>query len=167
MRNDSKGREVNDCFKEFEILESIYGNDFGICYTFFAKNYSIYLKDNDYIQFDINYETQQKFIINGFYIPVNKSIEERRDIYETLAADQSIGLYFEDYFGLYFYVNSKSDKRLVKIENSLKSTRNSLNAELRFRKTSVELLSMPYMQKCIKYGMYSIDFIQTLNYFNQ
>ena len=58
---------IENCFQRFDVLESIYGNDFGICYTFFAKNYSIYLKDDDYIQFDIKYETQNKFMINGFY----------------------------------------------------------------------------------------------------
>ena len=65
---DSNATIIENCFQSFDVLESIYGNDFGICYTFFAKNYSIFLKDDDYIQIDIKYETQKKFmIIDGFY----------------------------------------------------------------------------------------------------
>ena len=52
---------IENCFDRFEVLQSIYGNEFGICYTFFAKNYSIFLKDDDYIEFHINYEIQQRF----------------------------------------------------------------------------------------------------------
>ena len=69
---------IENCFERFDVLESIYGNDFGICYTFFTKNYSIYLKDDDYIQFDIKYETQNKFMTNGFYnidIPLRSRIK--------------------------------------------------------------------------------------------
>ena len=54
---------IENCFDRFEVLQSIYGNEFGICYTFFAKNYSIFLKDDDYIEFNINYETQQQFLM--------------------------------------------------------------------------------------------------------
>src|SRR5215469_14615362 len=53
---ESNSTQITDCFHRFEVLQSIYGNDFGICYTFFAKNYSILLKDNDFIQFVISYE---------------------------------------------------------------------------------------------------------------
>ena len=47
---DSNATIIENCFQSFDVLESIYGNDFGICYTFFAKNYSIFLKDDDYIK---------------------------------------------------------------------------------------------------------------------
>ena len=30
---------IENCFDRFEVLQSIYGNEFGICYTFFPKNY--------------------------------------------------------------------------------------------------------------------------------
>ena len=56
---------------------------------------------------------------------------------------------------------------LKKYETFKKTNILSLKSEIRIRTKSVELLSTPYMKKCIKYGMYSIDFIQTLNYFNQ
>ena len=55
---------IENCFDRFEVLQSIYGNEFGICYTFFAKNYSIFLKDDDCIEFNINYETQQQFLMS-------------------------------------------------------------------------------------------------------
>ena len=140
---------IENCFKRFDVLESIYGNDFGICYTFFAKNYSIYLKDDDYIQFDIKYETQNKFMINGFYnisIPISERINEYGEYNEPL------GVFSDDYFGLYFFVDKKETKLAMNSQKVFKSTRNSLNSELRFRKTSVELLSTPYMEVCIHYG---------------
>ena len=78
---------IENCFERFDVLESIYGNDFGICYTFFAKNYSIYLKDDDYIQFDIKYEIQKNFIINSFYEQIrntsNKGVREEITRFET------------------------------------------------------------------------------------
>ena len=143
---DSNSTEIRNCFKNFDVLESIYGNDFGICYTFFAKNYSIYLKDDDYIQFDIGYEIQKNFIINGVH---NRSSIPR---YEILLKLQDLKPDSDDYFGLYFSVSPKHREMFVNFETSFKSMRNSLNSELRFRKTSVELLSTPYMQECKQYG---------------
>ena len=152
---DSNSTEIPDCFQRFDVLESIYGKDFGICYTFFAKNYSIYLKDDDYIQFDIKYETQNKFMINGFY-QTNSPLNSNYDFWKSFDYDGSfkmpLSLYFEDYFGLYLFVNKHKTKLEMSSEKAFKSTRNSLNSELRFRKTSVELLSTPYMQECSNYG---------------
>ena len=143
---DTNSTVIPNCFQRFDVLESIYGNDFGICYTFFAKNYSIYLKDDDYIQFDIKYETQKNFIISGFYnrsqLPSSKNEKDITD----LEPDS------DDYFGLYFSVNQKHREMFANFETSFKSMQNSLNSELRFRKTSIELLSTPYMQECKQYG---------------
>ena len=153
FRNESfnaNPRTFGNHFQEFEVLESLYANDFGICYTFFAKNYSIYLKDDDYIQFDINYEKQNSFLSNSFFdsnIPY-----ENHFIGTKFKFKDCIHSNFDEYFGLYLFVNRKESKVDSNSENTLKSTRNSLNSELRFRKTSVELLSTPYMEKCRKYG---------------
>ena len=144
---ESNLTKIPDCFERFDVLESIYGNNFGICYTFFAKNYSIYFKDDDYIQFDIKYETQKNFIINGHY---NKS--ENPESISFLKDTPPLKPDSDDYFGLYFSVNPKHREMFANFETSFKSTRNSLNSELRFRKTSVELLSTPYMQECKQYG---------------
>ena len=143
---ESNSTEIPDCFQSFNVLESIYGNDFGICYTFFAKNYSIYLKDDDYIKFDIKYETQKKFMINGFYDTI------RIPIHKFGTKEENLDLYSDDYFGIYFSVNPKHREMFANFETSFKSMRNSLNSELRFRKTSVELLSTPYMKECKQYG---------------
>ena len=70
-----------------------------------------------------------------------------------LKFSKTFGLYFDDYFGLYFSVNPKQDK-CTYLETSFKTTRNSMNAELRFRKTSVKLLSTPYMKECHNYGKF-------------
>ena len=151
FRNESfyaNSKTFENRFQEFEVLESIYGNDFGICYTFFAKNYSIFLKDDDFIQFDINYENQNSFLIDSFF---DSDIPYENHFIENEFKD-CIHSNFDEYFGLYLFVNRKESKVDSNSENTFKSTRNSLNSELRFRKTSVELLSTPYMEKCRKYG---------------
>ena len=140
---------IENCFERFDVLESIYGNDFGICYTFFSKNYSIYLKDDDYIQFDIKYETQNKFMINGFF-DTNLPSEETENDNEEF--EKALELFSDDYFEFYLFVNKFKTRLEKNSKNVFKSTRNSLNSELRFRKTSVELLSTPYMQECKQYG---------------
>ena len=58
LRNDTKVFNSDNFFERFDVLESIYGKDFGIYYKFFAKNYSIFLKDDDFIEIMLNYKTQ-------------------------------------------------------------------------------------------------------------
>ena len=67
--NSSDSQVMTDCSQSYAVLETIYGNkDFGICFTYFYTNDdNYYLIDDDFIQFDINYETQQKFLINGYF----------------------------------------------------------------------------------------------------
>ena len=78
--------------------------------------------------------------------PLNKRMNNHGEFSKPLE------LYSEDYFGLYLFVNKHKTKLEMSSEKAFKSTRNSLNSELRFRKTSVELLSTPYMQECKQYG---------------
>src|ERR1700722_16359532 len=67
--NSSDSQVMTDCSQSYAVLETIYGNkDFGICFTYFYTNTdNQYLIDDDFVQFDINYETQQKFLINGYF----------------------------------------------------------------------------------------------------
>ena len=89
-------------------------------------------------------------MINGFYniisIRPNETVDPYGDHLEPLKE------YSEDYFGIYFFISEPQTKLHFNPKNTFKSTRNSLNSELRFRKTSVELLSTPYMQECKPYG---------------
>ena len=125
---------IENCFDRFEVLQSIYGNEFGICYTFFAKNYSIFLKDDDYIEFNINYETQQRFLM-------------------SLSRIEYLHILYSDFFKFHLLINENRRKFEVNGQSKLNFKRTGLNADLNFRKTSVDLLSTPYMQKCLKYGM--------------
>ena len=54
------GKPFSNCREKFEIEESfISDNEFGICFTF---NSNIFLKRNDFIEFNINYESQQNIL---------------------------------------------------------------------------------------------------------
>ena len=64
---DSNAHKIDNCFDYFDTLKSIYANkDFGICFEFFHKNYSLYLKDNDYIDITVKYLGQNNLFVNGF-----------------------------------------------------------------------------------------------------
>ena len=51
------------------------------------------------------------------------------------------------------FINERRRKFEANGQSKLNYKRTGLNADLNFRKTSVDLLSTPYMQKCLKYGM--------------
>ena len=146
----SKIEEIANCFDRFEVLQSIYANkEFGICFTFFAKNYSIFLKDNDFIEFVVKYKSQMNLINNGYYDVTNQLnyILNKRNI-----DNNYLNLDLLDYSVLYFGVKSKTNFDILSKEDVIRSVKTSLNSELRFRKTFVGLLSEPYMKKCIEYG---------------
>ena len=156
---DSNAHKIDNCFKYFDALKSIYSNeDFGICFEFFAKNYSIYLKDDDYIELNVKYSEQKNIFVNAFqemyylFSTYNyKQIEPNSQEIKT-----SLKYFLQKYFGLYFFVDPKT-RLIPHIKNiAFKSTRNSMNAELRITKSSVKLLSKPYMNKCINYGKFSL-----------
>ena len=47
----------------FDILENVINeNGLGICFTFFSRNYSILLKQNDFIEFNIKYRAQRNLL---------------------------------------------------------------------------------------------------------
>ena len=150
---DTNAHKIDNCFKYLDTLKSIYANkDFGICFEFFAKNYSIYLKDDDYFEIIFKYNAQRSLLVNAFqemnerfmtFISRDREFSELKTIFK---------LHFDIYFALYFIIDPKTRLFPHNRDIALKSTRNSLNAELRITKTNVELLSKPYMKKCIGYG---------------
>ena len=154
--NSSDSHVMTDCSQSYAVLETIYGNkDFGICFTYFYTNhYNYYLKDNDFIQFDINYETQQKFLING-YFEANYSTLFKKSKY---TGDEWLPLkkpYFDDYFALNFVVTSPMTTLLMaQKETTIRSTRIGLKARLKITATHLYLISSPYMSECNEQGMW-------------
>ena len=138
-RYHSKEIQTQDCVQDFNVLESIYGNkDFGICYTFFDSNEKFYLKDNDYIEFDLSYENGPDFIRNPFF----------DFIFEQIIRN------FNENVVIYVMVE-QNFKQFESIEgNSIKLSRQGLEGELKFTKTAVNYISSPYMNECHHYGKF-------------
>jgi hypothetical protein len=136
---DSNQIYLENCFDEFEVLESIYGNnDFGICYTFFDTNQRYFLKNDDYIQFEFKYEEYVDFLSNPFFVYDHKLFK--------------INNYPDNFSILYFMVNQASKSYELSKHNSIKISRQGLEGELKFTRSSVTLLTTPYMERCETYG---------------
>ena len=152
---DSNAHKIDNCFQYFDALKSIYANrDFGICFEFFAKNYSIYLKDNDFIELKAKYSSQYSLFVNAIQEMNNRLLKFILNDSYYLSLKYSLKLFLDIYFGLYLIVDPKTRLMSHNKEFAFKSTRNSLNAELKMIKSSAELLSQPYMDECIKYGKF-------------
>ena len=152
--NSSDSQVMTDCSQSYAVLETIYGNkDFGICFTYFYTNhYNYYLIDDDFIQFDISFETQQKFISSGYYD------EYYNKIYDSFIQDPYLlfnvrDLHFKDNFGLYIFVNPMTEPLMASKETSSKTTKIGLNGRLKITSTHLQLLSKPYMKSCREYGI--------------
>ena len=153
--NSSDSHVMTDCSQSYAVLETIYGNkDFGICFTYFYTNhFKFHLKNNDFIQFDINYETQQKFLING-YFESNYSTVFKRYEYTGDKVYPMKKPYFDDYFALNFVVTSPMTTLLMaQKETTIRSTRIGLNARLKITATHLHQISSPYMSECNEQGM--------------
>ena len=134
-RYHSNEIQTQDCVQDFNVLQSIYGNkDFGICYTFFDSNEKFYLKDDDYIQFEFNYEKGPAFIFNSFF----EADLVLREEFKRIDFDSVI----------YYLVHQKSKYFKPIKQNSVKLSRQGLEGELKLTKTSINLISAPYMDQC-------------------
>jgi len=140
--NSSDSHVMTDCSQSYAVLETIYGNkDFGICFTYFYTNTdNQYLIDDDFVQFDINYETQQKFLINGYY--------------DREYAGYDLKLYFDDYFRFYIFMKPLNPSHMVSPDEWIHTKRIGLNARLKITTTHFHLLSNPYMKRCLENGIY-------------
>ena len=139
FRYDSNQTLIKNCSQSIQVLESIYGNqDFGICFTFFDWNDGYYLKDDDYIRFQLSYENGPDLFSNPYF--------------ESEARKRFAGIYFDDYSVLYLSVHQKIKDFEPNKYNSIKISRQGLEGRLKMFKTSVGLLSAPYMEKCDNYG---------------
>ena len=141
----------NNCSQSYRVLESIYGNEFGLCFAYFHTNDGIYLIDNDFIEFNINYETQLKFLINGFF-ELNFQKLNKIKINENLNQIKS-KLYSDDYFILYVFIDKMTKQWKPSKERALKISNVGFDGHLKITKTFVDLLSTPYMQFCGHQGI--------------
>ena len=56
-------RTIDYCFDKYSVKKTIKANkEFGVCYTFFDKNYGILLETEDYINISINFLKQNELI---------------------------------------------------------------------------------------------------------
>ena len=132
---DSKAIEIESCFEMFGITTSIIANNtFGNCYEFFKTNLSIVLKENDFIKIKIKFNKQKDFIGNGVYHALNIHPNE-----------------FYQYFRWYYFIENYRQNNALK-SSLIYSTRIGLSAELKITKTSVIMLSVPYMTYCEHFG---------------
>ena len=135
---DSNAMEIENCFEYFRINTTVKAdNTFGICYDIFENNSSIVMKKENYIKIIINFKEQQNFIISGVYSDLKFN-----DLYYNRE--------FYQYFRWFYFIN---DEQSIESKSSLiTSTRIGLTAELKISKTSIEMLSVPYMTFCEHQG---------------
>ena len=144
---ESKSIEFNDFFESFRVSESVYANnDFGICYTFFEENNRIIIKESDYLLLKINYSSQLSFMANGVF-----SSGHYGWFYENYH------MHSEEYFRMFLYISDGNRRQLLNRESAIESDRVGLEAELKIKKTTIELLSTPYMQNCVQNGEWFLE----------
>ena len=149
--------QTENCVQDFEVFESIYGNkDFGICFTFFDSNERFYLKDEDFIEFKFSYENGPEFHKNTYFDDKDRAI---------------YGIKIDENTIIYFLFHQKSKHFVENKQNSIKLSRQGLEGELKFVKTSINLLSTPYMDQCNHHlGEFTYIFTKiftTLDYISQ
>ena len=141
-RYDSNETETQNCIQDFKVLESIYGNkDFGICFTFFDSNERFFLKENNHIEFKFSYENGPDFFVNPYFGTGLSQVLNNHNC--TMILDENTIIYV--------IIHQKSKHFVANKQNSIKLSRQGLEGELKFVKTSINLLSTPYMDQCTEY----------------
>ena len=124
---------IENCFEYFRIETTVKAdNTFGICYEFFANNSSIVMKQEDFVKIVVKIKKQRDFIL------YNEYLVKEGNLYEI-----DIVQYFRWY---YFITNNKQN--IAAKSSLITSTRIGLSAELKISKTSIVMLSVPYMTSC-------------------
>ncbi|CAG2170640.1 unnamed protein product [Oppiella nova] len=108
-----------------------------------------YLIDDDFVQFDINYETQQKFLINGYFETNPKKLGKLLE-YQMDFAEIQEKLYSSDYFRFYILTSPPHPSHMVSPDEWIHTKRIGLNARLKITTTHFHLLSNPYMKRCLE-----------------
>ena len=143
FESDSGIKFVKSCEEYSPIIESLHGEEFGICFSYFndkhlSKNNDLILKDKDYIEFRINSSNIKNILLvktsdilielNLFYLMYNSNefkIPRVKNSIKTSAFNQ-----------------------LRSRENPLKSWNLWFTNELSYTKTIVNHLSWPYSSHC-------------------
>ena len=130
-------RSIDNCFDYFNINQIIYANnDFGICFSFFAKNYSIFIEDNDNIKITLNYDQERDLMANGIFLD-SYEVEN----YYRLKNDYQI--HDIDYFKFYLLVNNGKPFRRI---DAIESNRVGYHAYIKFSKFIVENIQSGLVQ---------------------
>ena len=129
--------KVNE--QNFDVFQSIYGNQFGMCFTI-TQNNKEYTKKDEQVNLNIAFETQNKF-----------AFDANIDLHSIQDGD----VYTPDYFFLYYSIFDKNRQIFEKIGTNLRIRRTGMRARFRFSKTTVKMLSTPYMQECDKHGKFN------------
>ena len=118
---------IDNCFDKYSVKKTIKANKkFGVCYTFFDKNYQISIKTDDFIKISINFQKQKEFIKNK---PLN---------YDYL------GIYSKYYFRLFLFIDHSNKVK----GNIIELNRSPSDITMNIITETNELLSTPYMDFC-------------------
>ena len=125
--NDS----IDNCFDKYSVKKSIKVNkEFGVCYTFFDKNYRILLETEDYIKISINIQKQKEFIRNKHF------------------NEEYLGIYSKNYFRLFLFLEKQNKVK----GNVIELNRSPSDITMNIITETNELLSTPYMDFCVQQG---------------
>ena len=128
---------IDNCFDYFDIKQSIYANnDFGICFSIFSQNYSIFIKEKDNIKITVNYVQASDLMANGVLM---KSYELENHI--RLKRDYQI--HDIDYLRLYLLINNGKPFRRI---DAIESSRVGYHANIKFSKFIVENIQTGLIQ---------------------
>ena len=126
---DQSFRSIDNCFDYFDIKQRIYANnDFGICFSIFSQNYSIFIKEKDNIKITVNYDQASDLMANGVLM---KSFELENHM--RLKRDYQI--HDIDYFTLLLLVNNGKPFRRI---DAIESNRVGYHANIKISKFIVE-----------------------------
>jgi len=115
---------IDNCEKYSQVIKSIRGNEFGICLTYFSDrksliNSSFSLKDNDFIQFEMNTENL-----------------------ESIMFKNNVRLY------LFLLIQDSNTFIIPKRENVINTYGGNYFLTIKYSRTTVNYLSWPYRSDC-------------------
>ena len=140
-------RTIDNCFDKYLVKKTIKADkEFGVCYTFFDKNYGISLENEDHINISINFLKQNEIIKNN-----------KREYHERY-----LELYSKNYFRLFIFLEKQNKNK----GNIIEFNRSPSDITMNIITETNELLSTPYMDFCQQSGNYfmAISFMVYIYY---
>ena len=141
ITNIESNRSLDNCFGKYSVKKTIKANkEFGVCYTFFDKNYGILLETEDFINISIKFLKQQDFIKdNNKRINIDISGRYKQNYLE---------LYSKNYFRLFIFLEKENKVK----GNIIELNRSPSDITMNIITETNELLSTPYMDICQQSG---------------